>query len=110
MAKIKVTLPGKEIPANGKRVSFVAPCDSTTEDFLVISGVEYAVLDAYECLPLNAWKAGNIVSVILNCDERKACLQNASYATEDYVQKAIREALGDVSFSAMDAVIGGEAG
>lgn len=110
MAKIKVTLPGKEIPANGKRVSFVAPCDSGTNDVLVINDVEYVVLDAYECLPQNAWKTGNIVSVILNCDERKACLQNASYATEEYVHNAINEALGNVSFSSLDAVIGGEVG
>lgn len=79
MSIIKVTLPLGEIPVNGKQVSFVAPCDCAVTEALQIEGVNYTVVDALcNCATGDGgrWAAGAIVSVVLDCENKKAYLQN----------------------------------
>lgn len=81
MSIVKVTLPGGQIPVNGKQVSFIAPCDCTNVEGLSIEGEVYTVVDAMgQCVTGigGAFCAGSVVSVILNVDEKKAFIQNPS--------------------------------
>lgn len=83
MSIVKVTLPGGEIPVNGKQVSFVAPCDCDAVNGLSIEGETYTVCDAMgNCVTGigGFFCAGSVVSVILNTDEKKAFIQNPSTA------------------------------
>lgn len=80
MANIKLTPPGE--PFSGQIVTFTAPCgcDQVT-DGLVINGETYTVCDAMgECVTGKggAWCAGAQVSVVLDCENKKAYIQNAA--------------------------------
>ena len=91
MGKIKITLPGNEIPVNGKSVSFVAPCDCISTSCLVIDGEDYAVTNA-----LNEnisgeggyWEAGALITVILDVTNKKAYLQSSTAGSEIKVSTA----------------------
>lgn len=79
MSKIKVTLPGNEIPVDGKQVSFAAPCNSSTADCIQIDGEDYTVVDAMGKTitgKRGVWDTGAIVSVVLNVTNKKAYMQN----------------------------------
>lgn len=78
MSKIKLTLPAGMIPITGKQVSFIAPCDFGVADCLQIAGVDYSVVKADGSVPVNSWKSGNIVSVILDIENSKAFILNSS--------------------------------
>lgn len=84
MSVIKVTLPPGEIPAEGKQVSFKAPCTCTVTDAIQIDGVDYTVCDALgKCVTGigGVWDVDSIVSVILSPEQKKAYVQNnASYS------------------------------
>ncbi len=83
MSKLKVTLPGLEIPVTGKQISFKAPCDCSSVECLQIDGVDYIIVDALGRQVTGTtgggvWAAGAKVSVILDCEEKKAYLQNGN--------------------------------
>lgn len=83
MSKVKLTLPGLEIPVTGKQVTFSAPCDCSSVECLQINGVDYCVVDALGRQVTGTtgggvWAKGAKVSVILDCEDKKAYLQNAS--------------------------------
>lgn len=79
MSVIKVTLPPGEIPAEGKQVSFKAPCTCDQTDAIQIEGVDYTVCDALgKCVTGigGVWDVDSIISVILSPEQRKAYIQN----------------------------------
>ena len=79
MSVIKVTLPPGEIPAEGKMVSFKAPCTCTVTDGIEIEGVTYTVCDALgKCVTGvgGVWDTGSVVTVVLSLEQRKAYVQN----------------------------------
>ena len=81
MSVIKVTLPPGEIPADGKMVSFKAPCTCTVTDGIEIEGVTYTVCDALgKCVTGigGVWDVGSIVTVTLSLEQKKAYIQNSS--------------------------------
>ena len=83
MAKIKLTLPRFELPANGKHVTFQAPCDCSDVECIQIDGVDYTVVDSLGNVVTGdpaggTWNSGATVSVILNVDDRKAYILNGS--------------------------------
>ena len=85
MAKIKLTLPGLEIPVDGKQVSFVAPCDCSVADGIQIDGVDYDIVDSVgNTVPFGrgVWRNGAVLSVILDVTNRKAYLQNQNGFTK----------------------------
>jgi len=85
MAKIKLTLPGLEIPVNGKQVSFTAPCDCSVVDGIQIDGVDYDVVDSAGhtvSFGKNVWCSGALLTVTLDVDNRKAYLQNQNGFTK----------------------------
>ena len=79
MSVIKVTLPPGEIPAEGKMVSFKAPCTCTVTDGIEIEGVTYTVCDALgKCVTGvgGVWDTGSVVTVVLSMEQKKAYVQN----------------------------------
>lgn len=85
MSKIKLTLPGLEIPVDGKQVSFVAPCDCSVADGIQIDGVDYDIVDSVgNTVPFGrgVWRNGAVLSVILDVTNRKAYLQNQNSFTK----------------------------
>lgn len=83
MGKVKLTLPGLEIPVTGKQISFKAPCDCSNVECIQIDGVDYCVVDAMGNQVTGnptggVWCAGAKVSVILDVEERKAYLLNGN--------------------------------
>lgn len=83
MSKIKLTLPGLEIPVNGKQVTFQAPCDCSDVECIQIDGVDYTVVDSLGNVVTGdpaggTWNSGATVSVILNVDDRKAYILNGN--------------------------------
>ena len=83
MAKIRLTLPGLEIPVTGKQVTFKAPCDCSIVECIEIDGVDYTVVDTMGNVVTGSpaggtWSAGAKVSVILDVDDRKAYLLNGA--------------------------------
>ena len=85
MAKIKLTLPIGEIPATGKQVSFVAPCDCSIADGIQIDGVDYDIVDSVgNTVPFGkgVWRNGAVLSVILDVENKKAYLQNQNGYTK----------------------------
>ncbi len=79
MNKIILTLPDDKI-VTGKQVSFVAPCGSIDTECLTIRGADFTVCNAsgVDVAGTNAWASGAIVSVILNVEDHRAYIQNAS--------------------------------
>lgn len=91
MSKIKLTLPGLEIPTNGKQVTFVAPCSCLETEALQIDGVDYTVVDSFcKCVTGvgGRWVAGAVVSVILDTENRRAYLQNDTSGVSAKVTEA----------------------
>ena len=83
MSKLKLTLPGLEIPVTGKQVSFHAPCDCSVVDCLQIDGVDYIVVDAMGNQVTGnpdggIWSSGAKISVILDVENQKAYLLNGN--------------------------------
>lgn len=86
MANIKLTLPAA--PFTGQIVTFPAPCgcDEVT-DGLSINGEIYTVVDAMgECITGKggAWCEGAQVSVALDCENKKAYIQNDAGHSRTY--------------------------
>ena len=81
---IKVNITGAAI--TGKIVTFTAPCNcSDVSDGLVINGETYTVCDAMgECVTGKggAWCAGAQISVVLDCENKKAFIQNRAVSPE----------------------------
>ena len=77
---IKVNTPAA--PFSGQIVTFPAPCNcDEVTDGLVINGETYTVCDAMgECVigKGGAWCAGAQISVVLDCENKKAFIQNAA--------------------------------
>lgn len=107
MSVIKVTLPTGEIPAEGKQVSFKAPCPCDQTDAIQIEGVDYTACDALgNCVTGigGVWDVGSIVSVILSPEQKKAYVQNnASYSP---VNKPTPAELGALSDAGSGTYIG----
>lgn len=85
MAKMKLTLPGGEIPIDGKQVSFKAPCDCAAVDCIQIDGVDYDVVDSMgNTVPFGrgVWCNGAVLSVVLDVTNQKAYLQNQNSYTK----------------------------
>ena len=81
MSKISLTLPSGEVCCTGKQVSFQAPCNSEEVTALIIEGNEYAICDLTGkevCGTSDVWASGTIVSVILDCANKKAYIQGGS--------------------------------
>lgn len=79
MSKIKLTLPEGISPVDGKYISFSAPCDCGAADAITINGVDYELLDTCQRKPTGAWTPGSLVSVVLDCTNKKAYIQGSSY-------------------------------
>lgn len=80
MANIKLNLPAE--PFTKQIVTFTAPCgcDQVT-DGLVINDETYTVCNAMgECVTGKggAWCKGAQISVVLDCENKKAYIQNAA--------------------------------
>lgn len=85
MAKIKLTLPGMEIPVDGKQVTFVAPCDCSVADGIQIDGVDYDIVDSIGktvSFGKGVWDVGAVLTVSLDVTNRKAYLQNQNGYTK----------------------------
>jgi hypothetical protein len=81
MSVIKITLPGTEIPVNGKSVSFKAPCSCTNATALQIDGVEYTIVDALGndiTGSIGYWEKDAIITVVLDVTNARAYLQNSA--------------------------------
>ena len=78
MANIKLTLSAE--PFSGQIVSFPAPCDcASVTDGLIINGETYTICDAMGNKVTGTggvWCSGAQVSVVLDCENKKAYLQN----------------------------------
>ena len=98
MAKIKLTLPGLEIPVNGKQVSFTAPCSCSAVDGIQIDGVDYDLVDsAGNVVPFGrfVWCEGAVLTVTLDVTNRKAYLQNQNaYTRYEALTPATAELFG----------------
>lgn len=84
MSIVKVTLPGGEIPVNGKQVSFVAPCSCADTEAIQIDGVNYTIVDALcNCVTGKGgiWITGAVISVVLDTVNKYAYLQTGNYTT-----------------------------
>ena len=107
MSVIKVTLPIGALPTEGKQISFVAPCPCTDTEAIQIEGENYTICDALgNCVTglHGAWDVGNIVSVILSPEKKKAYIQNnAGYSPAN---KPTPEDLGAVSLEQFNAALG----
>lgn len=91
MSKIKTIIDYH--PANGKQLSFRAPCSSIDTDGLLINNVEYTLVDADGnniAGTANLWNSGAMVSVILDTVNTLAYIQNAN--TNGYLEAALQEA------------------
>ena len=81
MSVIKLTLPFGEIPVNGKKVTFTAPCSCMETEALQIEGEQYTVVDALcRCVTGigGRWIAGAVVTVVLDVDNKRAYLQTST--------------------------------
>ncbi len=80
MSKVKLTLPGLEIPVTGKQVTFTAPCDCSTVEAVQIDGVDYAVCDSLDNVITGRgmWRSGAEVTVVLNVEKQKAYVLNCA--------------------------------
>lgn len=80
MANIKLTLPGE--PFTKQIVTFTAPCDcDKVTDGIVINGKTYTICDAMgNKIPGTGgvWCSGAQISVVLDCENKKAYLQNGT--------------------------------
>ena len=91
MSKIIVNLGCPVV--NGKQVSFFSPCASDTAECIIISEVEYELVDAYgkAITGINAaWSKDALVSVILDTNTNKAYVQNATsnaYIEDTFLRK-----------------------
>ena len=98
MAKIKLTLPGLEIPVDGKQVTFTAPCPCSAVDGIQIDGVDYDIVDsAGNVVPFgrDVWREGAVLTVVLDVTNRKAYLQNQNaYTTYETLTTATAELFG----------------
>ena len=81
MSKVKLTLPGLEIPVTGKQVTFEAPCDCSAVECIQIDGVDYDVVDTMgNCVTGigGFWRVGAKVTVTLDVENHKAYLLNGA--------------------------------
>lgn len=79
MAKINLT--NIDEVYNGMEINFKAPCDCTAADGLLIGNTTYSFVNAVGDVLTGAsgvWATGCIVSVILDCDTKKAYVQNSA--------------------------------
>ena len=97
MSKVKLTLPGLEIPVTGKQVTFAAPCDCSIVECIQIDGVDYCVVDAMGNQVTGnptggVWSAGAKVSVLLDVENRRAFLLNGNIPpiTEEKIREICR--------------------
>ena len=94
MSKVKLTLPGLEIPVTGKQISFEAPCDCSVVECIQIHGVDYTVVDAMGNQVTGkptggVWCSGAKISVLLDVENQKAFLLNGN--TPPITNEKIRE-------------------
>ena len=81
MGKIKLTLPGLEIPVTGKQVSFEAPCNCDVTECIQIDGVDYDVVDSLGDVVTGiggVWAVGAKITVVLDVENQKAYLLNGN--------------------------------
>ena len=97
MSKVKLTLPGLEIPVTGKQVTFAAPCDCSVVECLQIDGEDYCVVDAMGNQVTGSpdggvWLSGAKVSVLLDVENHKAYLLNGNIPpiTEEKIREICR--------------------
>jgi hypothetical protein len=86
MSTLTVTLPSHTSVTNGKQVVFRAPCDCVGVTGLIINNNTYTLMDAannvLSSVNTNAFKAGAMISVVLDVDNYKAYIQGASSGAE----------------------------
>ena len=81
MSKVKLTLPGTEIPVTGKQVSFETPCNCDVVECLQIDGVDYDVVDSLGNVVTGiggVWAVGAKITVVLDVENQKAYLLNST--------------------------------
>ena len=81
MTKIKLALPGLEIPVTGKQITFEAPCSCDVTECLQIDGVDYTVVDAMGNTVTGVggvWATGAKITVVLDTENQKAYLLNGN--------------------------------
>lgn len=59
-------------------LTFTAPCDCSQVDTITAGGVNYELLDTMQKKPTSAWVTGSLVTVALDCTNKKAYLQGGS--------------------------------
>ena len=87
MSTLNVTMPESTSTCNGKQVTFRAPCDCIGVENIVINGKTYALLNTAD-KPVyndNIFVSGALVSVIIDEDNNKAYIQNASTIVDYHV-------------------------
>lgn len=82
MSTLTVTLPSYASVNNGRQIVFKAPCDCAGVTGLVINNNVYDLVDAnnniLSSVNTSAFKAGAMISVVLDVDNYKAYVQGAS--------------------------------
>lgn len=80
MSKLKLTIPANEVVL-GKQVSFVAPCDCTDIDEVIINDEAYQLVDAMGKQLTSygdAWCSGALLSALLDTVNKRAFVLNSS--------------------------------
>lgn len=80
MSVIKLTLPGNEIPVNGKSVTFEAPCSCAAATSIQIDDVDYTIVNSIGDVLAGSediWTTGAMITVVLDVTNAKAYLQSA---------------------------------
>ena len=85
MSTLTVTLPSHTSVTNGKQIVFRVPCDCVGVTGIIINNNTYSLVDANKNIlsdvNASAFKAGAMISVVLDVDNYKAYIQGASSGT-----------------------------
>ena len=57
-------------------LTFTAPCSCSSVTTITVGGIEYTLVDLLNLRPTGAWVEGAVVSVVLDCDSKKAYVQS----------------------------------
>lgn len=80
MSKLRLTLPGYEIPVDGKTVSFRAPCSCADITCIQIDSIDYDIVDALGRSVAGKseyWSPNTVVTVTLDVTNQKAYVQGS---------------------------------
>lgn len=108
---LNLTIPPESV-VTGKQVTFKAPCDCTNISVggITVNGDSYILVDSNgnTVTSYSSFSEGSIVSVILDCENKKAFIQNSN--TNKYLEDKIGSALNPAFTEpdSLSAIISGE--